>query len=170
MRTSRPRRLAARAVPAVLAAAAALTTAAGPALADPADGLTPGHGQLTPLLDCVTRSGSGFTAVLGYANSGTATEHARGADNAISPAALDGAQPTKFSSGTHHGVFAVTVTGSSATWTLEGTTLVIGPTSAACPPGTELPAEGNGTGPVLALVAAGLLGGLVVARARSRTA
>jgi hypothetical protein len=46
-------------------------------------------------------------------------------------------------------------------WTHDGS-------AATCPSSTELPEEGNGTGPAIALVAAGLVGGVVVQRARRR--
>jgi hypothetical protein len=148
----------------------------GVAAADPADGLTPGHGTVVPLVDCVrTGSGGALTVVLGYSNSGTATEHLRGAENRISPAALDGGQPTKFSSGTHHGVFTLQVAagqapGGQVSWTLDGTTVVAGSGSPACPAGSDLPADGNGTGPVIVLALAGVVGVLAVLRARRRVA
>jgi hypothetical protein len=107
--------------------------------------------------------------VLGYRNDGTATEHFRGsADNALAPARYDGAQPTKFDSGTHHGAFTVPVASGSLSWTLEGTTVVVSASSPACPPGSDLPADGNGTGPAIALVGAGVVGVLAVWRARRR--
>jgi hypothetical protein len=143
----------------------------GVAAADPADGLTPGHGTVTPFVDCVrTGSDGAFTAVLGYRNDGTATEHARGVENVLAPSRYDGGQPTKFDSGTHHGVFTVPAVGGSVSWTLDGTTVVVSDSSPACPPGSELPADGNGTGPTIALVGAGVVGVLAVWRARRRAA
>jgi hypothetical protein len=145
--------------------------APGVASAAPPDGLTPGHGQVTPLLDCVRVEGAGtFSAVLGYENSGTATEHLLGAENRISPAQYDGGQPTKFPSGTHHGVVTVRVTGSSASWTLDGTTVSFTASSPACPPSAALPADGNGTGPVIAALVAGTVGAIALQRRGRRRA
>jgi hypothetical protein len=138
--------------------------ATGTAAAAPAD-LTPGHGQVTPLVDCVRPDGTGaLTAVLGYANSGTATEHLFGPANHLQPAPYDGTQPTKFASGTHHGVLSVRIPAGQVSWTLDGTTVVADAGSPACPPADELPADGNGTGPVIALLLAALIGALVLAR------
>lgn len=163
IRSSASRRVARwAAVPAVLAG---VLLAPGVASAAPADGLTPGHGQVTPLLDCVRAEGAGaFSAVLGYDNSGTATEHLVGPENHISPAQYDGGQPTKFTSGTHHGVVTVRVTGSSGSWTLDGTTVSFTAGSPACPPSAALPADGNGTGPVIAVLVAGTVGVVALMR------
>jgi hypothetical protein len=146
----------------------AVCSAPGVAAAAPADGLAPGHGHVTPLVDCVVVQGAGvFTAVLGYDNAGTATRHLTGAANRITPAAYDGGQPTQFASGTHHGVASVRVSGPAASWTLDGTTVALTATSLACPPSAQLPAEGNGAGPIIAAVVAGFVGAIALLR-RSR--
>jgi len=164
----RPRARAARWVPAALLLLGVCSTP-GVAAAAPPGGLTPGHGQVTPLVDCVVLDGAdAFTAVFGYANSGTATQHLTGAANRITPAAYDGTQPTKFASGTHHGVFSVRVTGTSASWTLGGSMVTSTAASAACPPSAQLPAEGNGTGPVIVLVVAGVVGVAALVRRGQR--
>jgi hypothetical protein len=138
----------------------------GVAAAAPPNGLTPGHGTVTPLVDCVRAEGGGaFTAVLGWSNSGTATEHYSGAANQITPAAYNGRQPTMFRSGVHHGAFTVRIAGGSASWTLNGTTVVVSPSSPACPPSAELPADGNGTGPAIVLAVAGVVGVFALLRA-----
>ena len=155
----------------VLVLLAGVLLAPGVASAAPPDGLTPGHGHVTPLLDCVRAEGAGtFAAVLGYDNSGTATEHLLGAANRISPAEYDGGQPTKFTSGVHHGVVTVRVTGSSASWTLDGTTVSFTASSPACPPSAALPADGNGTGPIIAVLVAGTVGVVALLRHGRRPA
>jgi hypothetical protein len=59
--------------------------------------------------------------------------------------------------------------GGGPMWHLDGTNLAarLDPATA-CPPSTELPEEGNGTGPAIALVVAGLVGAVGVQRARRR--
>lgn len=127
---------------------------------------TNNSGNSTPLLDCVIpATGGAHTAVLGYSNSQSQTT-LTGSSNTISPSQYDGAQPTTFESGTHHGVFTIDIDpGDSATWFLGNTQLVINGTAAgACPSSTELPADGNGTGVVVALLGAGVVGALAVRR------
>jgi hypothetical protein len=134
--------------------------------------------SVTPLLDCVQQNRDGsYTAVLGYSSSypGT-TSIPRGSRNHLTPARYDGQQPTSYSAGTHHGVFAVSVSQQDAfhaspTWHLDGHLLradLDTRVSASCPVPTQLPAEGNGTGAAIALVLAGVVAALVLVRARRR--
>jgi hypothetical protein len=61
--------------------------------------------------------------------------------------------------------------GAGLVWHLDQDDLIAHHGSAsACPPSTELPEAGNGTGPAIALGAAGLVGVVVVQRARRRAA
>jgi hypothetical protein len=128
-------------------------------------------GEVVPVLNCTRpAAGGGFTAVVGYDNpAGQDVTVPYGKQNRIVPGQYDGTQPTVFEAGEHDGAFTITVTTSSATWTLGRTLLLIKPSEApACPASTELPEEGNGTGPAIALAAAGLVGAVAVQRARRR--
>jgi hypothetical protein len=135
-------------------------------------GTASAKGTVVPLLDCVVvgRDGS-WTAVFGYRNtSSSPVRIPTGAQNKVTPVTYGTPQPTTFEPGTRHGVFTVAVPrGAGPMWHLDGTNLAarLG-TATTCPPSTELPAEGNGTGPVIALVGAGLVGAVVVQRARRR--
>jgi hypothetical protein len=135
-------------------------------------GTASAKGTVVPLLDCVVvnRDGS-WTAVFGYRNtSSSPVSIPRGAQNKVTPVRYGTPQPTTFEPGTHHGAFTVPVSrGAGPMWHLDGTNLAARLGSAtACPPSTELPEEGNGTGPAIALVAAGVVGAVVVQRARRR--
>ena len=145
---------------------AALVLTASPGTASAA------NGAVTPLLDCYTLSKDGvYTLVFGYTNTGASTSIPLGSFNSIVPASQQGKQPTSFAAGTRHGVFSVRVPQSEVNggyWYLDYNTYVfyygISAPSAACPAGTSLPAGGNGTGGAVALLAAGLLGALLVRR------
>src|SRR4051794_8113205 len=172
-RARRPgRRAAVRA--ALAAVAAALTVTATPGAASATT-----YGTVTPLLDCIGDGGHGtYIAVLGYSNTtGRTMSIPLGWNNVISPAKFDGKQPTTFKAGTYHGAFTVSFTvrdlGDPApSWRLYGHTLggsYYTPVTA-CPPGTTMPAEGNDTGAAVALLAAGIVGVLVVRRFVRRAA
>jgi len=163
------RRAVVRAGVAGLVAATAVVSSPGTALA---------AGTITPLLDCWSVSGTTTTLVLGYSNtkSKAATYDVGGSSNHWSPSRYDGPQPDTFEVGTFHGSFSVSMASAdvaTATWTLGSTTLDISDAEAGtstCPPGTALPASGNGTGAAIALVAAGGVGVLLVHRVRRRVA
>jgi hypothetical protein len=137
-----------------------------------APGQASAAGTLTPLLDCIVQNSNGtVTAVLGFSNTTGHTVNIKyGDNNVITPSTFDRTQPTHFKAGTRHGVFSVTLTyndfWSSPSWRLNGHTLDYYDAGHAvtCPPGTTMPATGNGTGPALALVAAGVVGMLFVRR------
>ncbi|WP_448625504.1 hypothetical protein [Geodermatophilus sp. URMC 64] len=88
-------------------------------------------GDVLPVLNCVTPDGrGGYTAWLGYRNTGTSTESIDlGYRNRISPSRYDGDQPTRFRSGTQSRVFSLTVSSGSVAWTLDDTTLWISASS-----------------------------------------
>ena len=165
-RSSGVRRLHARVARAALVAVIALVGL----LALPATASA--KGTVVPLLDCVVTNRDGsWTAVFGYRNTSSSTVTIPvGARNKVTPATYGAPQPTTFRPGTHHGTFTVPVTrGGGPMWHLDGTNLAARVGSArACPPSTELPEEGNGTGPAIALTAAGLVGGVMVHRANRR--
>jgi hypothetical protein len=127
---------------------------------------------VVPLLDCVVTAEDGsYTAVFGYDNRGTtAVGIARGAANKVVPTPLGGSEPTAFQPGVQHAVMAVRVTkGAAPIWDLDGTHLSVRKADATeCTSPTALPATGNGTGPVVALVAAGVLGAVVLHRVERR--
>ena len=164
----RCRRTALRAVFAGLTAALVLTAVPWTASA--------ANGAVSPLLDCWTLGKDGiYTLVFGYTNTGPATSIPLGSFNSIVPASQQGKQPTSFATGTRHGVFSLQVPKSEVNggyWYLDYNTHVfyygISAPSAACPPGTALPASGNGTGGAVALLAAGALGAVLVRRAVRR--
>ena len=135
-------------------------------------------GTIAPLLDCWTAGGSTTTLVLGYSNtkSKAAVYDVGGSSNHWSPSRYDGPQPDTFEVGTHHGSFSVRMDAAdvpTATWTLGSTTLDVSDAMTAagsCPPGTALPADGNGTGWVLTLAAAAGVGLVALHRGRRRVA
>ena len=79
-----------------------------------------------------------------------------GPDNVLRPSARNGEQPTMFQPGTHRGEFTVAFkTGNSVSWTVGGLSVSATMNTKRCPDPTELPAEGNGTGPAIVLLGAG---------------
>ena len=172
-RSSPARRLRARVTRAALVAVIALVGL----LASPGTALA--VGEVTPALDCVRKNSNGtYTAVLGYTNRASVPITLPvGSRNKVAPASQDGRQPTTFQPGTQRGAFTMTLTSSEYTrsgnyWAIDGNIAYIGqvlaPNAATCPASTELPEEGNGTGPAIALTAAGLVGGVMVHRANRR--
>jgi hypothetical protein len=129
-------------------------------------------GVVTPLFECVTKlhGADGWTALLGYSNSSNApVTWAVGPNNVLRPSARNGEQPTVFQPGTHRGEFTVAFkTGNSVSWTVGGLSVSATMNSKRCPAPTELPAEGNGTGPAIVLVGAGVVGAIALHRARRR--
>ncbi len=151
-----------RACLALLVAAAPLT-GTGVASAAPS--------TITPVLECVVVHGSGsYTAVIGYSNdSGETVTVPYGAQNKFTPTRFDGSQPTTFAPGRQRGVFSVTVDHPSVKWMLEDATLWLDADGPRCPPPTEMPADGNGTGLAVGLGVAGLVGLALVRRMQRRT-
>ena len=133
--------------------------------------------KVEPQLDCHVANADGSrTLVLAYTSYTWGVWNVpHGKKNTVYPSRLQGEQPTAFRSGTVHGAFTVRVTAaelrSGARWELEGYVLdfsaAIGSTSP-CPSSTELPEEGNGTGPAIGLLGAGLVGAVTVQRAGRR--
>jgi hypothetical protein len=137
--------------------------AAAPNRADPPD--------VVPLLDCVLTGTDGtWTAVFGYDNrTGATVSIPVGPANQVTPAPYGTPQPTSFAPGVRHGVFAVTVSGGGGpTWHLGSTNLAARKGDAACPPSTQMPADGNGTGVVIGVALAGAVGAAVLHRGRRR--
>jgi hypothetical protein len=139
-------------------------------------GSASGAVKIDPIVDCYVQNSDGsFTVVIGYANPGGARTIPLGTSNRVHPSRLQGVQPTSFLPGTQHGVFSTTVTGAEvaagARWELDGRVLDyrdVSRTAPGCPASTELPEDGNGTGPAIALAFAGVVGAVAVRRVRRR--
>jgi hypothetical protein len=130
---------------------------------------------VTPLVDCMIKNADGsYTVVMGYENTGGSAVNLKpgSPSNRLRPGHVDDVLPSRFEPGLHRGTATGTIDrGSSIEWQLDGQVLRL--TASAppsfCPPSTEMPAEGNGTGIVVALGAAGVVGAVVVRRVRRRT-
>jgi hypothetical protein len=133
---------------AAAAGAAAALLGAAPAAAGP------GNRDPRPFVDCVVVTGDGFQAVFGYEKATGQVTIPVGPLNQVSPASLDGGQPTQFKAGWRPGVLVLppVPVGSTVSWTVDGLTATATAGSQVCGPRVSLPAEGNGAGPVLVLV------------------
>jgi hypothetical protein len=123
--------------------------------------------------DCVIRNDKGqYRAVFGYDNpTESVGKIARGENNSISPARLDGAQITRFDPGGHRAAFATdwVAKGTAVTWRVGSQRVTADWRIRECGPSVSLPADGNGTGPVVALALSVLVAaGVGVARKRRR--
>ena len=133
---------------------------------------------VSPIVDCYRDNGDGTVwVVLGYKNTtGSSTTISYGSANQFYPSRLHGQQPEQFAAGTVHGAFTVRLAYhevADARWALNGTTLRYSHNAqyaTVCPPTTQLPADGNGTGTAVALGAAGVIGAGVLYRFRRRVA
>ncbi|MGY1644445.1 hypothetical protein ACI782_25365 [Geodermatophilus sp. SYSU D00703] len=127
--------------------------------------------DVVPFIDCVSQNADGsWTAVFGYDNrTGSNVTIPIGPANQVTPTPTGRLQPTGFRPGVRHGVFAVTATGETGPmWHLGTSNLQARRTGTACPADTQMPAEGNGTGGVLALGAAGVVGAVLLRRVGRR--
>ena len=166
------RRRAPRGTRLALVAAVALAVVLG------TPGLASAHyGWVRPLVTCVTPVQDGYwTAVFGYTTTTSAAfTVARGSSNDMTPDRFDGQQVTRFSPGTRQGAFSVRVPSSVPTvqWQVLGMYGIARKDgSSACPSSTPLPADGNGLGLVITLVASGAVAGgsMVVAWRRRGSA
>ena len=172
-RSSTARRVRARATRAALVAVIALIGL----LASPGTASATGTYTVKPVLNCYVENSDGsWTVVVGYVNSSRKTINIqRGADNQAYPSKFSTLPPTSFKAGTVNGAFTARVSVSDlyagARWVLDGYTLdyrAAAYSSQVCPSSTELPEEGNGTGPAIGLAAAGVVGAVLVHRANRR--
>jgi hypothetical protein len=134
--------------------------------------------DVAPIVDCYRDNGDGtFWVVLGYQGPANGQKkYDYGPANQVYPTRLQGQQPNVFYSGTVHGVWTVKLTYAeifqqNARWILNGTTLQYSyyvQYATVCPPSTQLPADGNGTGTAVALGAAGVVGAAMLYRFRRR--
>jgi hypothetical protein len=124
-----------------------------------------------PVVNCVQLgSGTSYTAVLGYKNTSTSTYTITGDYNVLSPSGYNGKQPTVFKPGTYTGAFSLAVSSGTVSWTLGTTKVSVSRSSPVCGKDTQMPADGNGTGAVVALGIAAVAGAFIVRRARRRAA
>jgi hypothetical protein len=125
-----------------------------------------------PLVTCVTQSQDGrFTAVFGYHNrTNSVVTVRRGDENNVDP--TTGTPPEIFQPGVHQGVFSASApTDMRIEWELfDSEARAYSSTGPSCGQEVQLPADGNGTGTVVALGAAGLFGAAVLYRSRRRIA
>lgn len=166
--TPAPRTTVRHRLAAVGAVSAALAMSPGVASAAPDRAQPP---DVVPFVDCITQHADGtWTAIFGYDNStGDDVDIPVGPANKVTPTAYDGRQPTHFDAGVHHGVVQVTVDhGGGPMWHLGSDNLSARKSDTACGPSTQMPADGNGTGVVVALGAAGIVGAGLVHRIRRR--
>lgn len=166
MPTSRPLRHRAGRLAATAAVVAALVLTSGAAAAAPNRSGPP---DVVPLVDCVTTHADGsWTAIFGYDNrTGSTVDIPVGPANRVTPRSSGTPQPTSFRPGVHHGAFQVTVQrGAGPMWHLGRDNLAARTADTACPPTVQLPADGNGTGLLLATGAASLAGAVLLLRHR----
>jgi hypothetical protein len=125
---------------------------------------------ITPIVECVAvNSSGGYTAVLGYSNpSSTSVTIPHGASNKLTPNKYDGDQPTTFLPGRQRGVFSVTVDHSNVKWRLQSLTLDLDEGVTPCPPSTQMPEQGNGTGIAVGLLAGAVVGVFMIRRSQRR--
>lgn len=120
-------------------------------------------------VDCIIPGpGTEYRVVFGYRNNGEQLVHrpvssypasgstttTSSSTNLMSLSSLNGSQVSYFEPGTRHGAFTTAVvTASSVSWTVGGTTVTATRNSPTCGSPVSLPAQGNGTGPALVLLA-----------------
>ena len=133
----------------------------------------------TPTCDCVvqdTRNNT-YRAVFGYVNSTTATGKIdAGANNRLELAGgttrTDAAVTTRFEPGTHKASFSTgwVSRDTKVTWRVGGKNVTATWNKPTCGRDVSLPAGGNGSGPLVALLVAALIGGGVYFLRRRRAA
>lgn len=171
-RSSTARRLRARTGRAALVAVIALVgLVASPGLAS-----ATGTHTVKPVLDCYKENADhSWIVVVGYVNSSRKTvDIPRGPANQAYPSKFASLPPTSFKPGTVRGAFTAVVSLSDlyagARWVLDGYTLdyrAAATSSQVCPSSTELPAQGNGSGPAIGLAVAAVVGAVLVRRSRA---
>lgn len=130
------------------------------------------YGWAKPLVTCATPVQDGSrTAAFGYTNTtSSAFPVARGRNDDVVPDSSDGQQTTRFQAGTRQAVLTVRVPASvkEVRGRSSGCTASRRDTSSRCPSSTPLPADGNGLGTVIVLVASGTVAGGSARVARRR--
>jgi hypothetical protein len=165
----------ARAAAAVVGAVLCLLGTAG--LSGAAAAAVPQQPVTVTVVCIVPGSNGTYRAVFGYDSPTTKYNIPVGQSNKLIPSSLNGSQPTKFEIGAHRAAFTTPAISNSQTVTWSVYTSYEFPTSSAtassasrtCGPEVSLPAEGNGTGPVV-IVAVSLVVAFLVLALRRRTA
>ncbi len=85
---------------------------------------TPSPGSVSPVFECVIRQGgTAFLARFGYVNvTPSVVTIPVGSENALSPASVNGSQPTAFSPGTQSDALQVGISKGQIAWSLDGST------------------------------------------------
>jgi hypothetical protein len=132
-----------------------------------------------PTCDCIRKNDKGqYQAVFGYdSTSKSSGTIERGQNNKLeitglnagSSSKIDGVQPTTFEPGSHRAAFATGWVSKDAevTWAVGGKQVSADWTQPTCGRDVSLPADGNGSGPIIALALSGLIAaGAVMLRRR----
>ena len=120
--------------------------------------------------DCVVKQGDQYKAVFGYANtSDKIGRFEAGQYNTVS-GSTGTKVVTRFEPGTHRAAFASGWVRKDqvVTWTIGSQRVVANWNKPTCGPSVSLPADGNGSGPVIALAASLLIAAGVVLTRRFR--
>jgi uncharacterized repeat protein (TIGR01451 family) len=94
--------------------------------------VAPAPEPITPLFECVERSGGQFVAHFGYDNPNGSSVAPPSNANYFSPDPADRGQPSSFAPGRHDSAFGATFTGGSITWNLTGNAVSVDESSARC--------------------------------------
>ena len=165
--------LAAGAVALVAAVAAALFLNSGPAAA------TWQTLSGSPTCDCIVKDSSTgkYRAVFGYVNNtGSTGRIAAGDNNKVEltggSSSTEAKVTTTFAPGTHKAAFATGWVSKDTriTWTVGGKTVAAHWNRPTCGNDVSLPAGGNGFGPILAFLAAGVIAAFVAVVRKRRAA
>ncbi len=124
-----------------------------------------------PTCDCVEQSqdGKSYRAVFSYQNTDKLTGHIeKGQNNAVYPATASGTQVTEFTAnGTSTFATGWVAKDTEVVWSVGGKTVTANMMKTPCDHKISLPADGNGSGPILALAVSLLVtGGVVLVRRR----
>lgn len=132
--------------------------------------------------DCVVKNDKDqYRAVFGYTNPGKQTGRISVGDNnrlqltglnAPSSSKVDGVQTTTFDPGTHKAAFATGWVSKDVqvTWAVGGKTVAANWSKPTCGRDVSLPATGNGSGPIIALLASLLIVGAAILVRKRRSA
>ncbi|MFI1989129.1 LPXTG cell wall anchor domain-containing protein [Actinoplanes sp. NPDC020271] len=134
----------------------------------------------TPTCDCVLQNSKDNTyrAIFGYVSTANSAGTIAAGDN--NKVVLNGGSTrstaaevtTRFEPGTHKATFATgwLAKDTAATWTVGGKTVTASWNKPTCGADVSLPASGNGSGPLIALIMAGVVAAFVFWRKRRKAA
>jgi hypothetical protein len=132
----------------------------------------------TPTCDCIVQDTktNQYRAVFGYVSTASKSGKIDAGDNnkvvVSGSKGVDASVTTRFEPGTHKAAFATGWISKDvqATWKVGGKNVTAHWNKPTCGRDVSLPAGGNGSGPILALVIAGLVGGGIYLWRKRRTA